>query len=362
MTAGVKDASSRPHWAALDGLRGLAVVAVLIYHAFPAVSPNGFAGVDIFFVLSGFLITSLLLRERATTGRVSLRHFYMRRILRLYPALVMAAVGVVVLAVLDGDLGAALPGVASALVYMSHVTIALGVDSGLLSHTWTLSLEEHYYLFWPVVLLGLLRGGWWRWASIAALAGLAVMVVPGVLPGALPEMYWRALAMMVGSVIGVLLHRRPALVDGPYWGALGSLSLLLLAAAVLVPLDLPRSLSQGPLGLPALLSVIVILGFVGAPHSVGARVLSWSAFTWVGKRAYGLYLYHFPIVLSPLVPGTLERLGVVAPLVVDLTVALGLTVLVAWGSYRWVEVPFLRLKNRFRGGATASGTRARVAS
>lgn len=354
--------SSSPHWAALDGLRGLAVIAVLMYHAFPMVSPNGFAGVDIFFVLSGFLITSLLLRERATTGRVSLRHFYMRRILRLYPALVMAALGVLLLAVLDGGLGAALPGVASALAYMSHVTIALGLDSGLLSHTWTLSLEEHYYLYWPVVLLGLLRGGWWRWAGVAALAVLAVMVVPGILPGALPEMYWRALAMMIGSVIGVMLHRRPTLLDGSYWGALGSWSLLLLAVVVLAPLHLQRALAQGPLGLPSLLSVLVILGFIGAPHSVGARILSWSAVTWVGKRAYGLYLYHFPIVLSPLVPGVLERLGADVPLVVDLTVALGFTVLVAWGSYRWVEVPFLRLKDRFRSRTAESGIRARVAS
>ncbi|MGC5585126.1 acyltransferase family protein [Ornithinimicrobium sp. W1665] len=351
-----------PHWAALDGLRGLAVVAVLIFHALPTVSPNGFAGVDIFFVLSGFLITSLLLRERATTGRVSLRHFYMRRILRLDPALIMAAMGVLLLAWLDGELREALPGVASALVYMSHVTIALGVDSGLLSHTWTLSLEEHYYLYWPVVLLGLLRGGWWRWVAIAGLVALALMVIPGLLPGTLSGMYWRGLTMMIGSVVGVLLHWRRTLVKGDRWGALGSWGLLLLAVVVLAPIHLPTALSRGPLGLPALLSVVVILGFVGTPDSMGARALSLPVFTWVGKRAYGLYLYHFPIILSPLVPGTFERLGVDAPLVVDLIVALGLTILVAWGSYRWVEVPFLRMKGRFRGGIAEAETPTRAAS
>lgn len=337
------------HWPALDGLRGLAVVAVLSYHTFPKVSPNGFAGVDVFFVLSGFLITSLLLREFALTGEIALSHFYMRRILRLYPALLLAVCLVLGLAIMQGELPEALPGIASAVVYMSHVTMAFGVSSGLLAHTWTLSLEEHYYLVWPAVLLAVLRGAVWRWVGLVALAGL-VMLVPGVLPSPMTQMYWRALAMMVGSLAAIILHRRPRLVCLRVWRPAGLIGLFCLAVVVLTPIELPQVLAQGPFGIPSLMSVIVILGFIGSPMSVGARILALAPLRWLGKRAYGLYLYHFPMVLSPLVPGVLSQAGIDARLEVDLSLALVLTIIVSWASYRWVEEPFLRLKDRFRGG------------
>lgn len=275
------------HWAALDGLRGVAVVAVMVYHAFPQLAPNGFAGVDVFFVLSGFLITSLLVRERRRHGRVSLPNFYMRRLLRLYPALVLAVGLVLGPRMGSGELDEAVPGALAALLYVSHVTIGLGIDSGLLSHTWTLSLEEHFYLFWPVVLLGLLRGQLWRWVAGAALLGLCLLVLPGVLPGDVGAMYWRGLPMLVGSSVALVLSQWT--LRARAWGVAGLVCLAVLTVLLMTPLAVPAVAMQGPFGIPTLLSVVVIAGFVIDTGSVGSRILSVTPLVWLGRRAYGLY-------------------------------------------------------------------------
>ncbi|WP_162803017.1 acyltransferase family protein [Ornithinimicrobium avium] len=334
------------HWAALDGLRGVAVVAVLLYHAFPQLAPNGFAGVDVFFVLSGFLITSLLVRERERYGRVSLPNFYMRRILRLYPALLLTVGLVLGLQAGRGELREAVPGAVAAVLYVSHVTIGLGIDSGFLSHTWTLSLEEHFYLFWPVVLLGLLAGRLRRSLAVIALLMLGLAILPGVLPGTVGAMYWRGLPMLVGSCIALVLPRLPP--STVWWGRSGLVSLAVLTVILMTPVAVPAVLMRGPFGIPTILSVVVIVGFVVARRSLGARFLSVVPLTWLGVRAYGLYLYHFPIVLSPVVSKLMSVLGVEMLWLGNMLLALGITVVCAGASYRWVEAPFLRLKDRFR--------------
>ena len=148
----------------LDGLRALAVVLVMGSHFnLPGFSSGGFVGVTLFFVLSGYLITSVLVAERHAIGSVSLRRFYLRRAARLLPALA------VLLVVVGGSLvamdaaGVAAAGVTSAALYVSNLAVAAGVNTGPLEHTWSLAIEEQFYLVWPAVLLAL-----WNSAAGAA--------------------------------------------------------------------------------------------------------------------------------------------------------------------------------------------------
>ena len=137
----------------------MAILFVMAFHTFPHVARGGFIGVDIFFVLSGFLITTLLLEERDRIGRISLRLFYARRALRLFPALLAFCVACLAWAVIFRDNANSdntFVGVPSALFYVSNVVRAFGQKLGLLGHTWSLSVEEQFYILWPLTLIGLL--------------------------------------------------------------------------------------------------------------------------------------------------------------------------------------------------------------
>jgi peptidoglycan/LPS O-acetylase OafA/YrhL len=164
------------HVPALDGVRGIAVLAVLLYHV--GCLPGGWLGVDMFFVLSGFLITDLLMRERQRTGRVSFRNFYARRGLRLLPALIAV---LAVTTVWTAWFGPGLWGkqawgsAALVLFYVGNVAMIRGRDLGLLGHTWSLGMEEQFYLVWPAVLAGLCRLGRVVTATLTAVAIGAVV-------------------------------------------------------------------------------------------------------------------------------------------------------------------------------------------
>lgn len=166
MTAPARqDVRSRPHYGGLDGLRAIAVGLVLVYHLFPGVLPGGFLGVDIFFVISGFLITSLLLHEYTFEGKIRLGMFWRRRARRLLPALALVLLVCIALGlVIGGDLlvgiGAQLAG--AAFFVNNWVYIATGADyfakdnPELFRNTWSLSIEEQFYLVLPLMLLALL--------------------------------------------------------------------------------------------------------------------------------------------------------------------------------------------------------------
>lgn len=167
-------------------------------------------------------------------------------------------------------------------------------------------------------------------------------------------MYWRALPMVVGSCLAILRHASASrrFRSQRAGGAGALLALVALVLVTMMPLPLPDVWLTGPFGVATLLTMVVIVGTIEAERPWAGSVLSGRVIVWLGRRAYGLYLYHFPIVLSPLVPAALSRVGVELPLVVDLGLALGLTVVVAALSYSWIERPFLRLKDRFRAGPT----------
>jgi len=336
-----------PHWPALDGVRGIAVIAVVLFHLPLPWSREGYAGVDVFFALSGFLITSLLLRERSVSASIDLRAFYARRALRLVPALVVLVAGVVGIALVSGHLASVLPGAIATLLYLSNWwNFSSGHDMPLLEHTWTLSIEEHFYLVWPIILIGLASAR--RWARWLALTG--ILVICAVMVTEWPESwdgvrqsYLRSVPIVFGCAVAVLA-RQPAVAHRLRTAAsllalpvLGILVALLLTSSV--PEGLPMS---GPASVPGLLTALLVLLLVSAPSTPASRLLSLAALTWAGRRAYGIYLFHFPMI-SLAMHQVDFGLPVLTRTVIGAIVGVGIAAL----SYRWIEMPFLRLKKRW---------------
>src|SRR5215217_4061345 len=229
---------------ALDGLRGIAILAVLAFHTHhifgSSILNGGNAGVDIFFVLSGFLITALLLEEWQTSGEISLRGFYWRRVLRLVPALLVVLVSLYLFADVFlpiGEAGATRRSIPVAFLYASDVGLAFfQLRLGSLQHTWSLAMEEHFYLAWPLFLIAALKLGASRKRLVVITLSLAVAsaIHRAVLHqlGALPvRTYYgidtRADALLIGCATGMCVC----------WGFLRARSLRLLvppAVAVIV--------------------------------------------------------------------------------------------------------------------------------
>ncbi|WP_431842005.1 acyltransferase family protein [Calidifontibacter indicus] len=342
------------HWPGLDGLRGVAALAVVVFHMSLGPAMNGFAGVDVFFVLSGFLITSLLLGERAKTGRVALGRFYLRRVLRLYPALVVTCIAALVLGAATGRSGEVTGAAIAALAYVANWWIYLGHPAALLEHTWTLSIEEHFYLLWPVtlVLIWSRRHAFRLLGAIIATAAVAALVFrwPDSID-AVRASYLRGVPIVWGSLLAIALRRwdfgrarRPL----SWLGLVASVSLLALLSA---PWHLVGA--TGAFGASGLLTVLVVAGIATSSGGEGGlwanRVL-----VWLGRRSYGLYLYHFPILslaTHQLHAGP-DWLRACAGLVTTLVVVVF--------SYRFVELPFLRLKDRRFGSSRSSAEGART--
>ena len=313
------------HQPELDGLRGIAVLVVLAAHArvTPVAAEGGLAGVTLFFVLSGYLITRLLIAERTTIGRVDLRAFYMRRALRLFPAL-----GALLIVVLVGyaiglwesnraDLGVAIPAV---ILYAGNWVAATGASFGVLGHTWSLAVEEQFYLVWPVLLLLLLSRVSLRAVAVGAVL-IAVLVTPwrlvllmnGQLGWAFNGTDTHADALLLGCAIAILGTKLPA--------TLGWLGVLGLIATSIVWIG-----GGGLLIMVPLATIASALAVAGSPQALG-----WRPLAFVGTISYGLYLWHFLFIWS----------GLPAIVVVAASFA------AAIASYYVVERPFLRLKDRW---------------
>jgi len=328
------------HVPALDAIRGIAILLVLAVHADHAV-PGGELGVDLFFVLSGFLITSLLLTEWDRDATFSLRSFYRRRAFRLLPALVAMLAVVSAAAVLTADdVGGQLVWVLYSLGYVINFTALLeeGIGNASLRHMWSLSQEEQFYLVWPVLLLLLLRAGL-RPRVLAGLLGgtaAALLVYRGVLESNgvsvsfllyAPDM--RGVGLVLGCLAAVVftggLVRRV-----PGWLATASLVPAVLAVA-LFTLD---GRWQAVYLVPefCLAATVVLLACVLHPGWWFARLIDRAWLRGLGRISYGLYLWHIPIYVA---------VGWVA--------GLPIAILVAVLSYRFVEQPFLRRRHRPRG-------------
>lgn len=370
-----------PHQPALDGLRGLAVAAVVLYHGAAAdriewlepYTKGGYLGVSAFFTLSGFLICSLLLTERSRSGAVSLRAFWRRRARRLLPAVLLLLGAVVVLTPLVGTASQLdhLPGdVWSSLFYVTNWHFVLeGSDyasqfSGApspLRHLWSLSVEEQWYLLVPLAALGVAalrrrrvlfasrRSLAWALlaASLAGTAWLAWISGGGWDNRSYMGTDTRLAEMGIGALAAALLApglRVPGRLAQIARAAAPVLILGLLTAWALVPIDSPW-LFRGGLPLHAL---AVALLMVAAVQSSGfaRRLLAVGWLTALGRISYGVYLFHWPILwwLTP------ERAHL--PPTATLALQIALTLLVAWLSFQLLESP-IRHRGALRGGRGA---------
>lgn len=342
--------SARTYWPGLDGLRGIAALAVIIFHAHLGLAANGYVGVDVFFALSGFLITSLLLVETQRHGRIRLLRFYLRRMLRLWPALVATCALVMAAAAATGQLSDAAPGTLAALVYLGNWWMYTGGSAPLLDHTWTLAIEEHFYAVWPVLLIGLCshRRTLRAFAVIAAVVGITVLFVPWPEPIThVRATYLRGFPIIWGSLLAWAVSRRPRTSESRALGAVGNGALLILLGVLLIPWTLPERWLTGPNSATGLLSLFALAGIVLSPRSAASTLLAWPPLRWAGTRSYGLYLYHFPVLQ------VLRHHIDVGPEWARMLIGIVATIIMAEASFRWLEAPFLRLKDRLGGHAAS---------
>jgi peptidoglycan/LPS O-acetylase OafA/YrhL len=345
----------------LDGLRGWAVLLVLGYHL--GLVPGGGRGVDIFFVLSGFLITTLLAEEWQRRGAISFRHFYLRRALRLVPGLfvLLATYGLYCWVWLPRPEAIARSWeILVAGCYIANWPSLHGIHMPSVMHTWTLSLEEQFYLVWPALLYLLLALGLSRrrilmlvCAGIVASVALRITLyhlhrAPG--PDKLAN-FWRmymgldtrADALLVGCLTGLaatwnLLPRSRRFVRGIGMGALVSAA----AIAFLVVFDRATMTVyfHGLLTVFALMVAVIIVRLLVAPSRLGTLLLESAPLVGIGRISYGLYLYH-ALVMYWLEPA---EYGWNHPTMT--ATALGLSLAAALVSFYCIERPFLRLKDR----------------
>jgi peptidoglycan/LPS O-acetylase OafA/YrhL len=347
------------HWPALDGVRALAVAAVVVYHARPGWLPGGFLGVDVFFVLSGFLITSLLLREQRSAGRIGLRTFWLRRARRLLPALyvLLAVVLAVELAFRLGaadqlrlDAVAAL-GYATNWFLIGHQQSYFAAFSApdALQHLWSLAVEEQFYVVWPLLCaIGLLRRRGALVLVAAAAAGSTLLCAFLFNPDGDPSRVYfgtdtHSAGLLVGAALA-LVHARawPKVKRGrrpsrravllAAWIGGGSLAALLAAFALLAETE--PFVYRGGLSAVALCTV-VLLGVL--LHPAGRRlaaVFAWRPLRWVGERSYGIYLWHWPVLVATSPHGYPGGAPVPVTLA-QVAAAVGLAAL----SYKYIETP-----------------------
>jgi peptidoglycan/LPS O-acetylase OafA/YrhL len=348
-------------------VRAIAIVAVMAFHAELSQAPGGFLGVDVFFVLSGFLITALLVEERQTTGRLHLGHFYARRGLRLLPALLILLAALGLYALLDPhhpEVQTYWRDALSSLFYVQNWVAAAGeFQIRLLAHTWSLSIEEQFYLLWPLVLLLLLRRRVRPAITIAvALGGVLASAAARYLllhqePVHLQRVFngldTRGGALMTGCVLGLLVGWR-LLPTGRWFrqaaavgGAVGLLALLWAmlgprydgAARILHP---GRFYEEG-LPLVAVATGLIILSVVVAHDGLLARVLALAPLVWIGRVSYGLYLWHYPI--DRIIHPDAHTFGLSGAGLQLLRLAATLAVVTL--SFYLAERPVLRYKSRF---------------
>jgi peptidoglycan/LPS O-acetylase OafA/YrhL len=333
----------------LEGLRAVAVILVLLYHAGVSVFPGGYVGVDVFFVLSGFLITGLIHRELSSTGRFSLANFYARRARRLLPAagfvLIVSLVAAVIL--LPGyRLPAVQWDIASAGLYVSNMRFGIEAndyfqstaDPSPVLHFWSLSVEEQFYIVWPTIIVGL-----YAWLPGVAVRGRRVaigIIVLGLLsltaaiwltgvaqPWAFYLLPTRAWELAAGGLIAV----GPVRLGGipPRLAAIATVVGIAFVVAAALLFDDTTPFPGFPAILPVAGATLVILGGLPTHAPSPARLLAVGPLRYMGRISYSIYLWHWPILLFGV---ALLGSGMSIPLAV-------LVIPIAAASQRWIEEP-----------------------
>ncbi|MGI9624905.1 MAG: acyltransferase family protein [Acidimicrobiales bacterium] len=354
-----------PYVGAIDGVRAIAIVAVLLYHGDVPWIPGGFLGVEVFFVVSGYLITALLLREHTETGTIRIGRFIGRRARRLLPALGIYLVGSYLIAlVLARDvLDSFREGIWAAVFYVYN-WFAIGNDisyaegfgrKSFLHHLWSLAIEEQFYLLWPLILLAGMAVIGRRWMFIVTLGLIAASTAlmwllyepftdpvrvyygtdtraAGLLVGAATAFFWRpwewrelsrfwrGLVGSVAAVVGI--------------GSLVFLGWSMHGYDLALPLAQP--LFQGGFLLVSVATAVLIAA-VAAPANPLARLMALAPLKWLGTRSYGLYLWHWPIYQV-----TRPRIDIDLDVWSALAFRFALTAMLAEASYRLIEEPIRR--------------------
>ena len=332
----------RPPWnASLAGVRGVAILLVMAYHLALPVGEGGPVGVTVFFVLSGYLITRLLVTEYDATGTVDLVRFAIRRARRLLPAL-LVAVAVTSVIVIVADHGSAVGDAFLTLAYVANWARASGDPMGLWNHAWSLAIEEQFYVLWPLLfVVAAVRLRLKPDAMVIVLLGTAgmsaalraTMIASGLDDRAYFGSDSRAEALLAGCVLGVALSRRPSVAVPGWVGPVAVAAVLVLALVPMRSLLWPGALYS----LTTVASCVLLVGVErvrGGTHLLASRPL-----VWLGTRSYSLYLWHVPVILllGPMLPADgWVRLA-------TLTVV---SVALAMVSYAYVEGPFRRRSDR----------------
>jgi peptidoglycan/LPS O-acetylase OafA/YrhL len=350
-----------PYMPGVDGLRALAVATVFIFHAGGTWLPGGFLGVDFFLVISGYLITSLLVAEQQSGGRIDLWRFWLRRVRRLIPALLLAIAGTLVaMLILHWDEVPRLKGATlSAFAYVTNWYFIFAdvpyVERfgrpNVFTHLWSLAVEEQFYLFWPLVLAVILVVLKLRpWAiGVLAVAGAAFSTAWAwhlYDPYALPwRIYYgtdtRAVGLFVGIVGAILLppsRLRPIASAAGRWG-MEIIGLAALAGVLWCMFSIDEfenRLYQGGMLMLAIPAIVLII--VSAhPQTLLGKFWGLPALVWIGARSYGMYLWHWPVLMLTRPGDDVSMSG--APLVaIQIMLVVGISAL----SYRFVEQPIRR--------------------
>jgi peptidoglycan/LPS O-acetylase OafA/YrhL len=325
----------------IDGLRAIAVMLVVGFHAFPEAMPGGFIGVDIFFVISGFLITGLIVRD-LDQQRFSLVAFYNRRIRRIFPALIVVLVVTLVLGwlwMLPAAYAQLSSDVFASAAFFANIALLLqsgyfDIESGKkpLLHLWSLGIEEQFYLFWPLILMLVARLRL-NMLAAASVIGLLSFILNVALIGSNPVAtfylpFTRAWELLAGAALAcswsqVSQETRPS-------NLRAGLGILLIAVAAIV-LDTRRAFPGWWAVLPVAGSALLL----SAPAAWGCRqLLSSRPMVRIGLISYPLYLWHWPLfvflAIIKFAPLTLLERGLIV----------GLSFVLAWLTYRFVEIPF----------------------
>lgn len=361
MTSTSHPHTSLPYRPAIDGLRAFAVLSVMLYHMVPAALPGGWFGVDVFFVISGFLITALLLAEyRRRRGRIDLLGFWMARARRLLPALFVVLAAVLFAAAfltLPGRTGNVAGDVLATLGYVANWRFVLGDEAYFgqvaspspVRHAWSLAVEEQFYLVYPLLLIGLLALVRRRatLVTILALGAAASALLMSLLhhPGLDPSRVYygtdtRAHQLLVGAAVAAFTSGGPGAVDRERVRVLDRWCRRLALPALAVVLSASwwagraqSALFEGWAVVLSLLICIVLVAATSPSSSLAQRVLSWEPLRRIGLVSYGLYLWHWPIVIF------LNDQVLPWPTPARVALQASLTALLSWLSYRFVERP-----------------------
>ena len=343
-----------------DGIRTLAVIGVIFYHLLPTKMAGGYLGVPIFFVVSGYLITDLLQQEWQQNGTIKVGQFYLRRMRRLYPAMVVMLIAAAAyITVFQQNLLNNLRGVvlSSLLYYNNWWQINQGLSyfdnfsgGSPFTHIWSLAVEGQFYLFWPVAYLLMKKFLKQKWIlrllgglTLVSILLMAFLYAPGADP---TRVYYgtdtRLFSILMGGLLAFVWPSTHLRENIPRQAKMvlniaGAVALLGLMGSLFFLADHYAFVYYGGMVLTSLLAVILV-AVVAHPGASWNKWLTNPIFTWIGKRSYGIYLYQFPIMIF--FEDKLKNLSdhVFLYTLIELVLILGISEL----SYRLIERPFLR--------------------